>query len=393
MRWWLSGLLLVVVPAFGQTGRLAYVKDGAVLVEPADGSAPAVALPRSRGVNAFSLRPSDGSVWYTIALTPGSPETGWAGLVSAPPYTAAGELAEPLREKGFAHALWTPAGDRAHLFVDGARYLWRPEGGLTAVEFDAESLSADGRFAAYRTEKEIRVRDLVGGADRSLASMGRPQPLFDALARAAAPRQVEDLRRSIEPSLYKDQYNWGFGPPTVSTDGRRVWFACNFGTSLGASGNTQYCLVAADIATGQLAVLSRLGTFYGRLPDCQLASPDGGRLLLLTSFHDSAVRNPCQAYVVDLPTQAKRELLWADKQLQANPELVNLTAGACWSPDGQHLAVSVYYYDAEKLLKTLPDDLSDFDIAPAERFQLQLRTATGRLVRTIQGAQWPSWER
>ncbi len=66
-------------------------------------------------------------------------------------------------------------------------------------------------------------------------------------------------------------------------------------------------------------MLSKLGTFFGRVPEQCAVSPDGGRLLFVFSEHSSAIDNPRSAWVVDLLTQQARELRAPTRSTKITP--------------------------------------------------------------------------
>ena len=61
---------------------------------------------------------------------------------------------------------------------------------------------------------------------------------------------------------------------------------------VGGDHDSTWCLFSADVDSGKLAVLSKVGTFYGRAPEVCQISPDGHRLMLLTSLHLDAFNYP-----------------------------------------------------------------------------------------------------
>ena len=255
-----------------------------------------------------------------------------------------------------------------------------------AVPYNVSSTTAKGDVVAYQTEKEIRLRWPATDEDKVIFSVGRPQPLFAALKKAFAPKNLKDLTSMIDKDLYTDQHNWQTSDPVLTPDGARLLFATNAGTGAGAAGNCTWCLISVDTKTGELAPLSKLGVLYGRVPHISQISPDGKKLLLVTSLHSSAVENPCQVYVIDLLTQAQREYLWADAKLKKNENLTSLVDGACWSPDGRYLAASVLYYDTSVALKSENWQPKDDD------YSLDLfSVATGKIVKKIKGGHLPSW--
>ena len=227
------------------------------------------------------------------------------------------------------------------------------------------------------------------GKTRTLFSPHRPDALFAALKSAKRPDRVRALLPAPgDAALRAGPNNWQTGTPTLAPDGKTVFFAANAGLGMGASGNTSFAFFAADVATGKLAVLSKLGALFGRVPwsanECQV-SPDGQRLLFVTSAHNMAVDNPRQVFVVDLLTQEKRELL-APAPHRAND--TNLTEGACWSPDGRFVAVSALFYDVAAVLKK-----PHWEPRPGDYTLFVFDAGTGRVVRRVPGATRPTWSR
>lgn len=349
------------------------------------------ALPKSEGATLVSLCPTDGMALYFVPRSAKrESREGCRGYVSLPPYREVKTLLPPLDNAWVGTIVWTRDGQRAYLSGERCTGVFTPvDGRFSPLPFAVESTSHDGSVVAWRTEKEVRVHWPSTGKGQVLFSVGHPQPLFDALRHALFPKNLKELTGTLDLSLWRDSRNWGIGPPALSPEGRRLYFAVNAGSGLGAAGNTTYCFLTADLKRGSLAPWSKLGVMFARLPHVCEVSPDGRRLLLLTSFHVSAAENPCQADIVDLYTQKSREMLWADGRLKKNPNLTSLTDGACWSPNGRYVAVSVLYYDAQAAFK----ELGKGDWQPRdEDFTLTVFNAiTGAVLLRFPGGHAPSW--
>ncbi len=375
MRWLGVALWAMSWAGAAPSGHLAYLTGGqAWVVDVARGEP--TALPNSTAAGEILMSPGTGEAFFLA---------GGTAYRCAAPYRAAKVWkAVPA---GAYPAFASPDGRSVFLTAEagGGRYDLASEA-FTPLPYGPLTCDASGGLIGYQGEKTIELNRPATGDTKVLFSIGQPQRLFDALRKAKWPARLTDLTEAIEPELYRNQYNWGFGPPALTPDGERVFFAVNGGTSLGAAGNTTWCLMVATVADGALLPLSKLGCTYGRLPHVLQVSPDSRRLLMLTSFHNNVVENPCQAYLIDLHTQESRELLWADQRLAAAPNLVNVTSGACWSPDGKYVAVSTAYYDGVAAIQEDNFELAD------EHFVLTIFDAvTGAAVLQIPGEQQPVW--
>lgn len=367
-------------------GRLAYLQGGAAYVAPAAGGGPATRLLPGRNAWRVTLSPANGTALVFTAPA-GAPASG--GFASRPPYREARLLPFPLHPGSAPEVVWSGNGERAFCTAETWCGVYRlADNAFQRLRFPTvHSATHDGRVVAWATDDAVVVGWTDTGKTKTLFSTGRPAAVLAALRAARRPDRLQGLA-DPEPTLWRDPNNWQIGAPALTPDGKKVLFAANAGQGMGASANTTFCFFAADVATGRLAVLSKLGAFFGRVPaeagECAV-SPEGGRLLFLSSAHSSAVENPRSAYVVDLLTQNSRELLHTDP---AHRKHTNLTDGACWSPDGRQVAVSVLYYDVSDVLKTP-------NWEPRERdYALLIKdAATGRTLRRIPGARRPSWSR
>ncbi len=362
-------------------GRLAYVQNGAAYVVALPGGTPKM-LPNSRGARLVSMAPRGGAVLYFVPQK-GNEER---GFIARPPYASTRALPAPLGtfdkfEPG--NVQWSGDGQSALLASWDKSYLWRLSSGkIERVPGGEASLSRDGKQLAIAGEKELRLRDLSTGKERVLFSIARPQPLFDAMKRAKYPKNVKELADEISPDLWKDASLWNLGSLVFSADGATLWFACNAGTGAGAAGNTTWCWFACEAQTGRLAVLSRLGALFSRLPaDAQL-SPDGKKLLFVTSAHSSAIENPCAVSVLDLLTQKATEVLRPDERKGAD---TNLVYGTCWSPGSDMVAASALFYNTQTVMKNENWEPRNAD------YTLYIRDLQGRTLKSIRGAVAPSW--
>lgn len=395
MKIWLPMLVLGLTSraiAAPLSGHLAFLARGTARVQTLSGTVRT--LPHSRGAQVVSLGPNGTAIYY-IAPPGGMDKVPEAqkylrGFLSRPPYRTARALPRLPRDAATAPPSidWTGDGKTALLSgYESATLLTVASGAMRTVQTFGAGLSHDGSVLSYTTETELRVRFLPSGREKTLFSIKRPQALFDALHRAKNPKGVAEITKIIAPEDYKEARNWAFGAPAPDTNGRTIFFACNAGTTEGASGNTQFALFAADTLTGKISVLSKLGTFFGRTPSQMLVSPDNRRLLFSVSGHSSAVQNPSSVYSVDLRTQASRTLLDTTQgKLDSN-----FIGGASWSPDSRSVAVSAFFYDSEKAMQELS---SDHEVLPRdEQYTILLRDAvTGRILKSLHGNS-PSWSR
>jgi hypothetical protein len=365
------------------TGRLAYLRNNAVWVEPG-GAAAAVRLPRSEDAERVFLSPAGGAA---IVFTAG--KGGARGLIVPPPYREARPLPPPLGAGLVPEVVWSGDGRIAFCSVQDLIGAFRPgEGRWQRLPFPAvHSASRDGGVVVWATEETVGVGWPETGRRQALFSVRRPDALLRALRLAKRPERVRDLA-DADPVLYKDPMQWRLGSPALAPDGKTLFFAANAGQGAGASGNTRFAFFAADVASGRLSVLSKLGTFDGRVPfganACRV-SPDGERLLFVTSRHNMAVDNPTSVFVVDLPTQAARELVGRAPHRRDDTNLVD---GVAWSPDGRSVAASVLFYDVAEVLRR-----ENWEPRPGAYNLFVFEAVTGRLVRRIAGARRPAWSR
>lgn len=361
------------------TGRLAYIQNGAAYVVSLPNGKPAK-LPQSGNTFLVSIAPTGGSVLYFNQL-----KADCRAYLSRPPYKTARRLDKPFDRFKPDFAQWTQSGAAVLLASWEESYLFRPTSGTSLRFPDSQAaLSRDGKQVAFATEKAIKLRRIGDKSERVLFSVARPQPLFAALKRAKYPKNLHDLQSAISPDSWKDATMWNFGSLAFSADGKTLRFACNAGIGAGAAGNTTYCWFACDLKSGRLAALSKLGALYSRLPANVQLSPDGAKLLYVTSVHSSAIDNPSAVSVLDLRTQKEIAL---SKLTTAKKYDTNLVYGACWSPDNRAVAASALYYSTENVLKQENWQPRDAD------YTLYLRDLNNRTLRAIPGAVAPSWGR
>jgi hypothetical protein len=368
------------------TGRLAYLKNDAAWVEPVGNgtaaAAPAVRLPRSEDAERVFLSPVHGAA---LVFTAG--KGGARGVLVPPPFREARPLPAPLGVRVIPDVIWSGDGRVAFCSVQDLVGAFRPAtNNWQRLPFPAvHSAARDGAVVTWATEETIGVGWPETGRYRTLFSARSPDPLLRALRLAKRPERVRGLA-DTDPALFKDPMQWRLGSPALAPDGKTAFFAANAGGGAGASGNTLFAFFAADVATGRLSVLSRLGTFEGRVPFgagvCRV-SPDGGRLLFVTSLHNMAVDNPTSVFVVDLLTQAARELVGRAPHRKDNTNLVD---GVAWSPDGRFVAASVLFYDVAAVLRQ-----DGWEPRPDAYTLFVFDAATGRVVRRIAGARRPAW--
>lgn len=388
-------------------GTLAFIKDGAAWVAPAAGSAAPRRLPQSERASHVAIAaPAGGKgVVLYFAAVPGGKTDRYdsaplaRGWMSRPPYASAQPLPGALARARVERVVWRGDGAGAFItLVEGANDALRRRVGLLRVKENrweplhaaapVESASRDGSVIVYQTNTGIAARTGGGtGPEQALLHVGRPAPLLDALRRARFPKNVSNLTNPDNADLRREARHWAWGAPTVTPDGKTVFFATNAGTSQGAAGNTTFCFFAADPATGRLSVLSRLGEHFSRIPDVCRVSPGGDRLLYVTSTHHNAAHNPSTLLVVNLPTQTLVRSSYLEPPAGLK-DASNLVDGACWSPDGRFVAASALFYSVAGIGKKM-----EAGWEPRSRdFVLTVYdVATGRALRRIVGATRPSW--
>lgn len=232
---------------------------------------------------------------------------------------------------------------------------------------------------------------------RSHARFVRRAPSRTDVCRAPSRQTPEEPRRpyttddELADEFAKDMKNWQLSDPALSPDGSRLVFASNAGTGCGAQGNGMFALFAVDLRTNRLAVMSKVGENFGRPPHIFRVSPDGKRLLLASRVHSSAADNSYFVQVVDLLTQNSREVFSGVLPNSKKEASANFLDSAVWSPDSKDVALSGYFYDAQKATTDKNGDWPE--VLPSQYTAGIVDAATGHLVKTIKGATSLSWAR
>ncbi|HEX8834142.1 MAG TPA: hypothetical protein VF719_08070 [Abditibacteriaceae bacterium] len=366
-------------------GTLAYIKNGSVWIHDLSQKNPKL-VAHSQGARKVSLSPDAQRVLYLKPIATVDPDevdgnTALDGYFSQAPFSAVKVLSPPLKNTYFERVLWTHDSSAVYISGYGLSGVYTPRtGAWQNRDNSADAISRDGSVVAYATEREVRVRWPGRNTERVLFSIKKPAPLFQALNSAASPAGVRDLREAVDESLWREVWNWDLGGLAITPDGSRIFFASNAGTGSGAAGNTTWCYFAADVATGKLYALSKLGTFMSRIPHRVVISRDGKKLLCEMSTHVGGAQNPSTICLIDLPTQKTR-------MLQMNTRMdTNIVSGVALSPDGKYSAISAYYYNAQDVLRrpTFEPRQSDYTLYLVDN-------TSGKVVRHIAGASWPSW--
>ena len=268
------------------------------------------------------------------------------GFLIRAPYTK--NVAVPsLRNLTAYSYLWSRSGNSLYLSDYQSNGVFTPAtGDYSRLAFLPESFDLSGQKVGYATETEVRIHDLRTNKDRILFSVNKPQPLFAAIKRAKYPKKISEVINGQSDDLWQKPINWQITAPAIAPDGSRAYFASNAGTGYGAAGNGTLGLFSYNLKTGVLSIMSKVGTQFGRPPELRL-SPDGKRLLIVSSVHSSAIDNSSYALVIDLLTQNTRELLY---QMPGAKNKANIFGGAAWSPDSKYLAISSNFYDSEKMM-------------------------------------------
>lgn len=385
--------LLVAVPAVAApTGKIGFVgAKGAQILNLQTGTVRS--LPQGVHATKFALSPTGTAVYFVpiagAKAKDAQSDIPVTAVQSAPPYSRVKPL--PTFGSQVPYWLsWNAQGTGLYVSTDKAWGVFTPKTGrYTMLKIRQQSFDAQGRKMAYATNKQILVRDVASGRDRVLFDIRKPASLFVALRAAKYPKKVKDIVLPANDPMTKDSSNWLTSDPALSPDGSRLYFACNGGTDSGAAGNTAFALFSVDLKTSKIAVLSKLGTNFGRMPHILQVSPDGKRLLVASSVHDSAADNSCFVEVVDLLTQNSREVF--EGVLPGSKDMANDLDSALWSPDGKYVATSGYFYNAQKMMQTYSGNWPD--TKPAQYTTGIVDAGTGHLVKTIKGAMSLSWVR
>lgn len=383
-------VLLSTAPSSAQLrGQLVYRRQDALYRQTLPGS-DAKRIDSTRSLSAFALSPAAGALLLFSApdASPAPSEHHVPPLLLLPPaYTKPQALPPALQQAALTRALWS--GNGKTLFLASKQGGWQLTPGsaqLRKMPIAAQTASQDGSVVVG---SNVEGNAIIAywpetGKRRVLFTAAHPQPLFQALREAKYPAKVKDLQ-DTDSELSKDLNQWQVGAPALMPDGKRVFFAANMGGGMGAAGNTTFCFFVANTDTGKLAVLSKAGSFFGRIPDeCQV-SPDGLRLGFFVSIHDSAIDNRRLFTVIDLLPQTTQELMYSDGN---HKDETNLTEGFCWSPDSRYVALSALYYRVEDVMKhdTWEPKPDDFDLWIKD-------VMTRKTVRRIKSASAPQWTR
>jgi len=207
------------------------------------------------------------------------------------------------------------------------------------------------------------------------------QLLVSALNEQRGHESVARFLERVNPAAWGSPTAWVLGAPAVSPDGQAVYFATNLGTGQGPSGNTASLVFRFGVADGHTTALGRLGPILGRRPEIRV-SPDGTRLLVVTSAHSSAIDNSVYAYAVELATERSVELAMEGEAARGR---ANLVSGFCWLADSRSVALSATYYTVQDIVRAGASEIRDED------FDLYVKsTITGGTLRRVEGARSPS---
>lgn len=364
------------------SGRLAYVQNGSAYVMTLPNGKPLL-LPQSRNARIVSIAPVGGTILYFVPKSADASE-GERVMMTRPPYKVAQSLKLPEKFDPW-RVQWTGDGKRALLVEWDKSFLWTPAySTFKRLPGGDVDLSRDGKWLAYAGKTELRVREVANGKERLLFSTTKPQPLLEAFKRARHPKNLKDLTDTVSPDLWKDSEEWRVGSCVFAEDNSRLFWACNAGVGAGAAGNTTWCWFATDLKTGRIAVLSKVGAQYSRLPSEAQLAPGGQKLVYAASIHASAIENPVSVSILDLLTQKETYLEGLSDFKKYD---TNLISGLCWSSDGRAVAASAYYYkldDVAKIGNWQPRNNS---------FTLYIRDLSNRTLKKIPGAVSPSWGR
>ena len=385
--------LLVAAPAIASPiGKIGFVGDrGAQILDLQKGIVRH--LPQGGRATKFALSPT-GTAIYFVPVSGAKAKNAQSdvpvtAVQSAPPYS----WVKPLPTFGSQipyWLYWNSEGTDLFVSTDKSWGVFTPKTGrYQTLKIRQQSFDARGRKMAYSTENQIFVRDVASGREQVLFDIRKPAPLIAALRAAKYPKKIKGIVLPANDPMLKETRNWALSDPAMAPDGSRLYFACNGGTDSGAAGNTMFALFSVDLKTNKIAVLSKLGENFGRMPHIFQVSPDGQRLLMAVSQHDSAADNSCFVEVVDLLTQNSREVF--EGVLPGSKDKANFLDSAVWSPDSKYVASSGYFYDAEKMMQNYTGDWPE--VKPAQYTTGIVDARTGKVVKTIQGATSLSWVR
>lgn len=358
-----------------------------------------VTIPNSLKADNFSLSPRGTAIFFAPngRLTAQSEKLA-NGFLSRPPYTRTSSI--PKLQGVVPYSFhWSPSGNSLYLSGNNWHRVYNPATGnvrplgFNPFSFDGlAGFDVKGRLIGYCTDTAVVVRDVESGKDRILFSTKKPKPIFDALRRANNPKKVADLldgEQMLKEDPARSYSPWQLAGPVLSPDGTRAYFASNCATGFGAAGNGMQGYFVCDLKTGKISVLSKLGSNLGRPPEMTI-SPDGKRILAVSSIHSSAADNSSVALIIDLETQNSREIIF---KIPGSKEMANLYGGSAWSPDGKHLALSAYFYDPEVAFKEVGEDGNWPKEAPSKWKTAIFEAATGKIWGIKNGMRAPSWSR
>lgn len=384
--------VFVTVPVLAApSGRIGFVgaKGAQILHLPAG---TVTSLPHASKATYLTVSPQGTSIYFVSLAGAKANDDGMVtvgnGFQSSPPYKVAKPMLALQKQSPYS-SLWNRSGKVLYLYTSKFSGTFTPATGQAAsLKNRPASIDQNERHVAYSTESEIVVRDTRSGQSRVVFDLRHPEPMLDALKAAKSPKNVSELLPSSDDPLFKEERNWYLSDPALAPDGSRLYFASNAGTGTGASGNSSFALFAVDLKTNKLAVLSKVGTNFGRAPHIVVVSPDGRRLMFASSVHASAADNSCFVEIVDLLTQNSREVF--TRMLPDSKDKANFLDSAAWSPDSKYVALSGYFYNADKLMQ---EGHKWTDPKPAQYTMGIVDAGTGRVVKTMPGATSLNWIR
>jgi len=365
-------------------GHIAGVRKGTGVVHSLQ-TGTDIPLPHARRPDTVMLSPDSTWALYFASTRPSPSSDGddgpYAGYASRSPFTSAIKMPSPLASTAPVSATWLP-GPAAALEGYNIHVLYSPARNTsTSGMSPVDAASSDGSVTAYTTDTAILVRTRSHTAPKIIFNILHPLPLVAALKRAHFSRNENGFE--YDDAMAKDRQNWMFTNPILSSDGKTLYFCTNGGSGEGAQGNTSFFVVRADVASGTLRVLDKLGLFFGRSPSTFELSPDQKRVLISTSAHASAADNSFVVTASDLVSGHMVNLLADHKDKKA---YANLVKGACWSPDSRYIAVAIFYYN--------PDTADAAELYDKSIPHLEIKdAATGKTVQTLKDFAWPSWGR
>jgi hypothetical protein len=398
----LALVLPVTAADAAPTGRIGFIgPTGAKVWNLVTGKS--TSIPNATKAENLTLSPRGDAIFFVPSGKKSKPPESQVllnGFVSRAPYTRSTTM-RSLQGIAPYSFHWNPSG--SSLYLNGYEWMrvFTPASGqLKKVPFKPSSFDGPigfdikGRHIGYCTEESVVIRDVNTGKERVIFSTKKPKPLFDALRRADNPKNVKNLLEGEESLKEENPFpysQWQLAGPVLSPDGNRAYFTSNAGTGFGAAGNGMQGYFSCNLKTGVISVLSKVGLSFGRPPEMSI-SPDGKRLLAVSSVHSNAADNSSVALVIDLETQNSREIMF---KIPGSKDRANFYGGSAWSPDGKFLALSAYFYDADRAMQEVADAGSDN--WPATRSSAWktaiFESATGKIWGIKLGMRAPSWSR